>query len=229
MAIRVTCRSCEHSIRVKDELAGGRIKCPECGKPVAVPDEEIEERPRPGRSRERDEDEDFEERPRRKRSRERDEEDRPRGKSRPKQSKKGLIIGLSIGGGVLVVGVIVLLVFLLVSNNNPNVTEENFDRIKRGMSQEDVEKILGKGEKCSWSVVDKTLKVPPPKEEDIPKGGKVVGWILRWRNKSDTILLELHPPGTVQGGWYVRDLGKGKPVYRFLVSDMWNDGVRGRR
>jgi hypothetical protein len=45
MPIGVVCRSCDRSINLKDELAGRRIKCPGCGKVLAVPDEEAVERP----------------------------------------------------------------------------------------------------------------------------------------------------------------------------------------
>lgn len=45
MRIFLTC-SCGHSLNVKDELAGGRIRCPKCGEVVRVPaNEEDEETP----------------------------------------------------------------------------------------------------------------------------------------------------------------------------------------
>ncbi len=36
MAIRVTCESCDHEFRTRDENAGRKVRCPECAKPVAV-------------------------------------------------------------------------------------------------------------------------------------------------------------------------------------------------
>src|SRR5437868_6904629 len=38
MAIALTCPSCARELKVKDELAGRKIKCPKCGKVIAVLD-----------------------------------------------------------------------------------------------------------------------------------------------------------------------------------------------
>ena len=35
--ITFSCPSCDKSLKVKDELAGKRFRCPECGNPLAVP------------------------------------------------------------------------------------------------------------------------------------------------------------------------------------------------
>ena len=37
MAIEFRCENCDKKLKVKDELAGKRIKCPDCGSPTAVP------------------------------------------------------------------------------------------------------------------------------------------------------------------------------------------------
>ena len=202
MSIAVECASCERSIKVKDELAGRKIKCPGCGKLLTVPDEEVEEKPQ-NRSRDREED-----------------EERPRRKKEKKRSKKGLIIGLSVGGGVLAVGVGILLFVLLGSHNNPNVTEENFDRIKKGMSQEEVEKILGKGEKSSHAALCKAMYEPPPKDPPV-KGGKIAAHYYRWKNKTDSIFLLIAIPGEglgegVMHGWFIREQKRGQVKYKFL-------------
>lgn len=82
-------------------------------------EEDDEDEPRPVKKRPRpvDEDDDEDDRPRRKSRRDDDEDEddeRPRAKKkRAKSSSKGLIIGLSIGGGVLAIGVVVLLIVLL--------------------------------------------------------------------------------------------------------------------
>jgi hypothetical protein len=204
MSIAVVCESCERSVKVKDDLAGRKIKCPGCGKVLAVPDEEVDERPARKRSREREE----------------DEEGRPRRKGGNKKSKKGLIIGLSVGGGVLTVGLVILFFVLLGSRDNPNATEENFDKIKRGTSQEEVEKLLGKGDKVSKDVLDKALHAPPSKEPPI-KGGKIGAQYYRWKNKTDTIFLLITLPGEgrnqgVMAGWFVREQNRGKPKYKLL-------------
>ena len=36
--ISCRCGQCGKDLKVKDELAGKRVKCPGCGKPVAVPE-----------------------------------------------------------------------------------------------------------------------------------------------------------------------------------------------
>lgn len=36
MAIRATCESCDHEFRTRDENAGRRVRCPECGEPVSI-------------------------------------------------------------------------------------------------------------------------------------------------------------------------------------------------
>ena len=43
MAIALSCPSCDHALKVKDELAGRRIKCPKCGGSIAVLDKEDDE------------------------------------------------------------------------------------------------------------------------------------------------------------------------------------------
>ena len=37
MSITFNCPHCQRPLKVKDELAGKKVKCPGCGKPVAVP------------------------------------------------------------------------------------------------------------------------------------------------------------------------------------------------
>lgn len=37
MAIEFRCEKCEKKLKVKDELAGKKIKCPECGAAIAIP------------------------------------------------------------------------------------------------------------------------------------------------------------------------------------------------
>ena len=54
MTITTNCPSCDRQLRVKDELAGKKVRCPECKEPVAIdaaeepaeePAEETTERP----------------------------------------------------------------------------------------------------------------------------------------------------------------------------------------
>jgi hypothetical protein len=205
MSIAVVCRACDRSVNVKDDLAGRKIKCPGCGKVLAVPDEEVDEEPRRKRNRDREE----------------DEEDRPRRKAGKKKGKKGLIIGLSVGGGVLAVGLVILLFVLLSSRDNPKATEENFDKIKPGMSQEEVEKLLGKGDKVSKGTLDKALHAKPSGEPPV-KGGREAAAYYRWKNKDDSIFLLITLPGEggprqgVMAGWFVREQNRGKSKYKLL-------------
>lgn len=46
MPIALDCRSCGRELKLKDELAGKKVKCPECEKVLTVPgpdDEEVDE------------------------------------------------------------------------------------------------------------------------------------------------------------------------------------------
>lgn len=38
MPIRVTCKSCGKSLKAKDSAAGKRVKCPQCGDPMTIPE-----------------------------------------------------------------------------------------------------------------------------------------------------------------------------------------------
>jgi predicted Zn finger-like uncharacterized protein len=85
MAIPFSCPSCAGELKVRDELAGRKVKCPKCGEVIPVPEEESEE--------------------------EQEQEDRPRKKKKKKRKNKsntavivGIILGvLLVGGGVAIV------------------------------------------------------------------------------------------------------------------------------
>ena len=38
MPIQVTCNSCGKSLKAKDSAAGKRVKCPQCGDPITIPE-----------------------------------------------------------------------------------------------------------------------------------------------------------------------------------------------
>ena len=94
MAIPLTCPSCDHEFKVKDELAGKRIKCPKC-KEVMKVQVAGEEEP--------EQEEEVEERPK---------------KKKKKKGKKDnrVLIGSAIGGGVIIV--VAILVFVLTRGSN---------------------------------------------------------------------------------------------------------------
>jgi phage FluMu protein Com len=230
MPLSLICASCDHQCNVADNLAGRKIKCPKCGAVLNVPDdEEGESAPQVSArgSRKTQPDEGADERPAPKNPRREDGQgNRPRRKAGKKAGNKGLIIGLAVGGVlavVLVVGIVLLVLFLRGGGgifDNPNATEDNFDKIKAGMTKEEVEKILDAGQKVSRAEVFKALHDPLPKE-----GVGSDGLTLKWKNQTDTILLEMHPPPgktaaqgwVVAHGWFVREQGGGqKPKYKLL-------------
>lgn len=133
MPVPVTC-GCGKKMKVPDELVGRRVKCPGCGKGVAVPadDEDADDRDEPApraarvqreqparrpavrdddeddddrpRKRRRDDDEDEDERPRR---RSRDEDDvrsRKRGRKKAAGGSKLPLVLALVFGGLLLVG-----------------------------------------------------------------------------------------------------------------------------
>jgi predicted Zn finger-like uncharacterized protein len=106
MAIALTCPSCERALKVKDELAGRKIKCPKCGTVIAVMSKAADSEARitakkPARVQQDEEPE---------------EEERPKKKKKKKsKSNSALLIGVAIGG-VALIGVIVL--FLMMSGGN---------------------------------------------------------------------------------------------------------------
>jgi predicted Zn finger-like uncharacterized protein len=276
MPISVVCDSCGATLKISDQFAGRKVKCPKCAGVIIVPaadevagettrpgkkdttdevgatrkqrdnndaatarkrphtEEDDEDDDRPARNQRRDEDNDRkraarkrsddDDRPARKRTRDDDDEpprrnSKGKGKTKDKGSKKGLIIGLSIGGVLLIAGVIVAIIFLRGDGggsgggfgDDPLATEDNFDKIKREMSRDEVEKILGKGQKVSYEEVFIALQKPLPKE-----GVGSDGTTLKWRNKNEVILIALHTRGAVMAGWFVREQADGTPKYKLL-------------
>jgi hypothetical protein len=105
LSISVTCPACESKIRAPENMAGRKAKCPKCGQSVAVP---LPSGPASDPSKSVpvllpasvDDDDDDRQLP---------------AKHKPAKSNKGLIIGLSVGGGILLVGLVVALMVLTKS------------------------------------------------------------------------------------------------------------------
>jgi hypothetical protein len=110
MAIAVSCPACEHEVRVKDELAGRKIRCPKCQGAVSVPSpaETRTAAKAPAKASTRKPAEKEEE-----------EVDRPRKKKKRRTtSNKGLWIGLGAGGAV-VLGAVITGVVLIAHRKPP--------------------------------------------------------------------------------------------------------------
>jgi len=106
LAITLSCPSCEKGLKVKDELAGRKIKCPKCGSVFAVPgvkaaiDERVSaKKPSPAPVRKDDDEESEEEVPVKKK------------KKKKAKSNRGLLIGAAIGGLALVLIAVLFYLF----------------------------------------------------------------------------------------------------------------------
>lgn len=129
MAITLTCPSCERALKVKDELAGRKIKCPQCGAVITViakgANSEARitaKKPQPAPPA-RDEDD------------EPGEEERPKKKKRKKgKSNQGLIIGAGLGGVAIIAVVVVLL--LNRGDGAPKVAQKNLNPAPPPQNQE---------------------------------------------------------------------------------------------
>jgi hypothetical protein len=129
MPIKVAC-ACGKKLSVKDEHAGKTLKCPACQKPLRVPKPAAADEPEDewdlGDSAEEDSDDESAEAPTESRggksSASRGAASRKgAGKGKGKKSKssnRGLLIGLSAGGGVLVVALLAWLLWPAAPGNN---------------------------------------------------------------------------------------------------------------
>lgn len=127
MSIRIGC-DCGYDFNVKDDLAGKKIRCPQCADPVDVPGSQPSRSSKPSRSgqsskaqpsnsqrrsRPRDEEDDYDDRPAR---RTRNGGGSKRGKNSKKSSGSPALLWGGIGGGVLVVAAVAA--FFLMSGDD---------------------------------------------------------------------------------------------------------------
>ncbi len=120
MAIIFSCPACERELKVKDELAGRKIRCPACKEVITVVAQAEESRvsATPLKKKPRAEvDEDSDEP---------EEEERPRKKKKKKKKKsnQGLLIGLAVVALLLVIAGIVFMMFQGGGHSAPKVAEK---------------------------------------------------------------------------------------------------------
>jgi predicted Zn finger-like uncharacterized protein len=111
MSFSLSCSSCQTSLRVRDELAGRKVKCPKCATIIAVPKAEAPLT-----------DDDEEEKPRtKKRADLNEEEDRPRRKKKKQRKKNSgvLLYGLVGGGAALAIVIVIGILLLNRGANRP--------------------------------------------------------------------------------------------------------------
>jgi hypothetical protein len=230
MPVFVACPDCENHFKVKDELVGRKIRCPKCAAVLTVADEEESAAPRSNsgeepRSR-------F--KPRKKPAGRRGLLIglvgggvlllflgvglvglvlylRQSGKGGADASTRGPDTtnrGVDTTNRVSDAGTRIPdagIPALRGVADNPKVTEENFDRVKKEMSREQAEAILGPGEKIPRTEIYKILQQPTPARVT----DKTT--VVKWKNGGDTILLEWTADGGLVWSSYVRDQGPGKP------------------
>lgn len=113
MAIALACPACKRALKVKDELAGRKIKCPNCAAVFPVPRKKVEsdervtaKKPRPVPAAAEDDDDP-------------DEDERPKKKKKKKKTagNRGMLIGAAVGGVVVIAAIVV---FLMMPHGTAN-------------------------------------------------------------------------------------------------------------
>ncbi|MEO2019874.1 MAG: hypothetical protein ABGZ53_36535, partial [Fuerstiella sp.] len=121
MAIKIKCRKCDAKFSVKDAAAGRRVKCRECGAPIKVPvpktdEEELLDSDTAAYGDEPSGDDPYgddaatgtQPLPRRRKKKSGSKRAAASGGKKSSGSNRGLIIGLSAGGGLLVIAMLAL-------------------------------------------------------------------------------------------------------------------------
>jgi hypothetical protein len=179
MPIKARCPECGRVYNLGDDRAGQSLECKECGATFDVPgapaDRRREDRDRPRRRDDR-------------------EDDRP---ARKKPEAKGSMLPwLLIGGGALLLLLLcgggVTAVVLIIRHNKEDIlaeldagepTKENFARVKRGMSEDEVIRLMGpaSGKQGEFQFVDELKRngVDPARTKSLvwegEKGNRMAG------------------------------------------------------
>ena len=118
MRIRIACDSCDNKFSVSEEMLGRRVRCPSCGEAVRViandqeDDEEAEEEIAPRRSRKSSS------------VGRSSKSSRTSKSSLKKRSSKsnGLLLGMGAGGGIVIVGLSITVMYLLSKGDDSSQT-----------------------------------------------------------------------------------------------------------
>lgn len=173
------CPNCDKKLKTPDGAEGRKLRCPGCQAALIITEDGLasaEEAVKPRKGRAAARDEDYEdEAPRRSRRRsddddEGDEDEVPRRRSR-KRSGGGIPMWAWLtGGGVLGVGLIILVLVLVLGGG------DKFEKIKEGMSEDQVVKIMGKPDQSGGFGGSKVLAWKSGKKiiQVALKDGKVV-------------------------------------------------------
>ena len=153
MSVRLICPDCGAKLTSKKAEDGARVRCPECGELVRAAKEESLRR---RQDLEEPEADDLPDRPRRRKKRKEEA-----------ASRMPLIIGLVVGGVLLLLATVGVVVAVVVwkgggsgsgtngvggqSGVSSKATKENVQSVHHGMSQKEVEDILGQGQTISES------------------------------------------------------------------------------
>jgi hypothetical protein len=149
MSITFPCPVCSANIKAPDTAAGKHSLCPRCGAILSVPgiasrllppadgstlrpvEEPARKRPAPS-ARSPFTLDDFDDDPTSTPAAALDDYDRPRSrKHKPETSNKGLLIGLSFGGAVLVGGLAVVFIVMLASGKESDTSRQQMEDLAR--------------------------------------------------------------------------------------------------
>ena len=196
MPLAIACPSCGTRLQVPDNLAGRQVKCSKCGAVMLVPGAAA---PPPAPAP-----------PAAPRIARPTAPARAPGPPPPPPSpapepgtkaggKTGLIIGLAAGAaGLLLVcccggGLVTYSLTSGMSEVNPKVTKEHFDRLKEGMPLGDVENVLGSGKPATLDDIRFAYHGDEGKDLDYDLdrwGGSVSrGLVYRWKNGNMIVLV----------------------------------------
>ena len=97
----------------------------------------------------------------------------------------------------------------VAATDNLSVSPENFRRLRNGMTQAEVEQILGLGLQVSRTELVRALR-------SNRRPGRTDSTVLKWQNGRDTLFVELLARSGVVAGWYITEKPDGTISYDLL-------------